>query len=517
MFHKKTKGVRQSRPFVCESLLELLFFFHLPFSCAVNAKGGLLAKAFLATAALTIQVAIFHTKLDSSRFPRRSGLLCQKVKYANFQSPSWLSPSQKSAFVPAHSESALFKQLEPEPVIFQIDSESSSRLYLQGLRQFSVCQDAELYHQAPLDRTESLHKSSMSPSAPMAYTSFQSTSASLASCHSQNPLAAIYASYVVRVHTRHGIKTLSFDHLAAFFTLTAKKAAEDLGISSRTLIRVCRSLGIRRWPYLGFRSEKNVERIRQEAIENLRRKLEKEGFATATAVLHPNASSLRGASAKRLLQVKLPQGPMSPNAPHHHATSPSELRTWTVDSIDGNDSDDDSDVDMSDARPSICESTSSRRSSEDFHQQQQQSFPLLTPQPTHSGFNLEVRSISPRKPFSLAHAVGHYQQQNYHNGHWAPKVPHMTQLPGRTVSPLQHHLKTSSSASSASPFGVPTLNLLVDASILTAFKNEMKPQAHTQRNPFAACPSGIQQQQQQQPCPRSMSMRDILSHTAMAA
>ena len=65
-------------------------------------------------------------------------------------------------------------------------------------------------------------------------------------------LAALYASCIVRVHTRHGIKTLSFDILADLFTCTAKKAADDLGISSRTLIRVCRSLGIRRWPYLGF-------------------------------------------------------------------------------------------------------------------------------------------------------------------------------------------------------------------------------------------------------------------------
>uniref|UniRef100_K3XA44 RWP-RK domain-containing protein n=1 Tax=Globisporangium ultimum (strain ATCC 200006 / CBS 805.95 / DAOM BR144) TaxID=431595 RepID=K3XA44_GLOUD len=354
----------------------------------------------------------------------------------------------------------------------------------------------------------------MSPSASMTYQGI--TSAAPASSSSHNSLAAIYSSYVVRVHTRHGIKTLSFNHLASFFTLTAKKAAEDLGISSRTLIRVCRSLGIRRWPYLGFRSEKNVERIRLEAIENLRRKLEKDGSAHAAAVMHPNASSLRGASAKRLLQVKLPQGHMSPmpNVPHQYASSPYGLHTWTVDSIDGNDSEDDSDVDMSDARPSICESTtSSRRSSEDFPQHQV--FPLLTPQSTHNGFNLEVRSISPKKPSSAGHPA-HFQLAQSNSDSWASKMPHMAQVQARAISPLQNHFKPSST-STASPFSMPMLNLLVDASILTAFKNENKTQDSNQQNAFAARPVGAPHQLQRRPCPRSMSMRDILSHTAMAA
>uniref|UniRef100_M4C4P4 RWP-RK domain-containing protein n=1 Tax=Hyaloperonospora arabidopsidis (strain Emoy2) TaxID=559515 RepID=M4C4P4_HYAAE len=97
------------------------------------------------------------------------------------------------------------------------------------------------------------------------------------------------------------------------FEFTAKKAADKIGISSRTLIRVCRSLGIRRWPYLGFRSEKNVNRIRQEAIGNLRRKLEKERESLTTTELHPDAPSLlRNASAKRLLRVKIPQRDLLP-------------------------------------------------------------------------------------------------------------------------------------------------------------------------------------------------------------
>ncbi|GAB9477377.1 Winged helix-turn-helix dna-binding domain [Globisporangium polare] len=339
----------------------------------------------------------------------------------------------------------------------------------------------------------------MSPSLtstppPMAYNPhhYQGTPPPPPTAASANPLAAIYASYVVRVHTRHGIKTLSFDLLASFFTLTAKKAAEDLGISSRTLIRVCRSLGIRRWPYLGFRSEKNVERIRHEAIENLRRKLEKEGAsASPTAMLFPNASSLRGASAKRLLQVKLPQ-----EGGHMSSPLPSG-QSWSVQSIDDTESDEDTDVEMMETRPSISESIAS------------QPLPLLTPQPTHSGFNLEVRSISPKKPlFSIAQAATHFQQQrqqSQHEGVWVQKMPHLSQLPSRAFSPFQKQHSTPSPASSfRSNFTMPSLNLLVDASILTAFK-------HDSHNQHFAPP------QQQQQSPRSMSMRDILSNTAMAA
>lgn len=294
-----------------------------------------------------------------------------------------------------------------------------------------------------------------------------------------SPLAAIYASYVVRVHTRHGIKTLSFDHLAAFFTLTAKKAAEDLGISSRTLIRVCRSLGIRRWPYLGFRSEKNVERIRQEAIENLRRKLEKDGAANPTAVMYPSASSLRGASAKRLLQVTSPQGHMSPlPSAHRIHTSPSGRQSWSVQSIDDTESEDDTDIEMLETRSSPSHASAPRH---------YQPLPLLTPQPMQHGFNLDLRRMSPKKPFALAHGAP---------AHWTPKIPasHQTQPSSRSVGAFQPPQRL-----------MPSLSLLVDASIMTSFKHESSNQL--------ALPS---QQQQQQQCPR-MSMRDILSHTAMAA
>lgn len=322
----------------------------------------------------------------------------------------------------------------------------------------------------------------MSPSLPTAAYTAYPPAPSLESqprpSHSAAPatssLATIYASYVVRVHTRHGIKTLSFDTLAAYFTFTAKKAAEDLGISSRTLIRVCRSLGIRRWPYLGFRSEKNVDRIRHEAIESLRRKLEKEGAANPTAVHYPNASSLRGASAKRLLQVK-PMANAHYQHQHHQYMSSADSQSWSVQSIDDTESEDDTDIEIMDARLSCSDTTTP-------------SMPLLTPQAMSNGFKLEVRSISPKKPFPVVHA--------------ASLVPHHAVAWASKMSPLPNQ------RASASPtFGMPSLNLLVDASLLTAFK-------HDTARDFAAAASSPPPQPPQ--CPR-MSMRDILSHTAMAA
>lgn len=369
---------------------------------------------------------------------------------------------------------------------------------------------------------------SLSSPAHQAYTSYPSASTSSSTPPPPPPptayhhptatatasLASIYASYVVRVHTRHGIKTLSFDMLAAYFTFTAKKAAEDLGISSRTLIRVCRSLGIRRWPYLGFRSEKNVERIRHEAIENLRRKLEKEGAAASpTAVHHPNASSLRGASAKRLLQVKLPHGGSGvghmsplPNSHQRLLLSPAGSQGWSVQSIDDTESEDDTDVEMMEARPS-----SSSSSFSDIAPTSSATASLLTPQSAPSGFQLELRSISPKKQFPVARgaASSHTSQQQQHaTGPWTPKpmAPLVNQqLPRRRVTHPFH-------PSAASALGMPSLNLLVDASLLTAFK-------HDTAREFAVAPPQASLHAQQQPppqCPR-MSMRDILSHTAMAA
>ncbi|GLD96790.1 hypothetical protein PINS_up005473 [Pythium insidiosum] len=300
----------------------------------------------------------------------------------------------------------------------------------------------------------------------------------------RSALAATYSTYVVRVHTRHGIKTISFDVLAAFFTYTAKKAAEDLGISSRTLIRVCRSLGIRRWPYLGFRSEKNVERIRQEAIENLRRKLERDGADAASPALHPSSTCLRGASAKRLLQVKT-----SPPPPCAEASG-AEFAVYN----------------QSRLSPTTLPSPPP--------------YALLTPPPTHNAFNLENPSISPRRPLPSLHL---------------PSIAHHSTLPSRPALLLSQSLKTAplvapisqlalprpSSASSAptsaasSPISgssapqspssssrssMPSLNVLVDASILTAFKHEVE--SHITR---PGDNSG-----------RSMSMRDILSHSTTA-
>jgi hypothetical protein len=298
--------------------------------------------------------------------------------------------------------------------------------------------------------------------------SLPSSSSTLRPLTPRSALAATYSTYVVRVHTRHGIKTISFDVLAAFFTYTAKKAAEDLGISSRTLIRVCRSLGIRRWPYLGFRSEKNVERIRQEAIENLRRKLERESSEAASSPSASSSSSghhsasascLRGASAKRLLQVKLPSQAAVPTArgferpsvfSHPHGPTSGHFAPMAV----------------------------------DHHTQMQQS--LLTPPPSHHAFDLERRpSVSP-----------HGASASFHkHPHW-----HRTSSPSAssTSSSVSSPLSAVSTASS-----MPSLSVLLEASILTAFKHEVE--SHLAQ-PEAAATESLHG--------RTMSMRDILNTAA---
>lgn len=236
---------------------------------------------------------------------------------------------------------------------------------------------------------------------------------------SQDTVRSTYSTYVVRVHTRHGIKTISFDLLASFFTYTAKKAAEDLGISSRTLIRVCRSLGIRRWPYLGFRSEKNVERIRQDAMDNLRRKLERESVVptsssppslSTTPAITPTSACIRGASAKRLLQVNLPQMSLPPTVTNliTPVSFPAQIRN--------------------------C----------------QHMYPLLTPPPTNNTFDLSRGpSISPRRLPSLHMtpiAPAYYDKEKLHSA-----------IPRLSV-----------------PTYTPSLNILANASILTTFKQNMK-------------------------------------------
>ncbi|KAG7384506.1 hypothetical protein PHYPSEUDO_002558 [Phytophthora pseudosyringae] len=304
-------------------------------------------------------------------------------------------------------------------------------------------------------------------------------------------LAASYASYVVRVHTRHGIKTLSFDVLAELFTFTAKKAAEDLGISSRTLIRVCRSLGIRRWPYLGFRSEKNVERIRQEAMENLRRKLEKESESLPTAVLHPNAPSLRGASAKRLLQVKMPQlglpslqGPMPSKVSvvrtSSWCSSPTLSNATTTVSV----SDDDERMSESDESDFMANVPMAAQPTVSFPAPYSPAAPLLTPPPTVHGFNLDLQRVSPGKEASVAFST---RSPCFKSNSWtAPRISMQATAPSRPAS---------------SP--IPSLNLLVDASILTSFKNDRPLSPVTQ--------GGRAYQPQQVPTqPRTMSMQDIL-------
>ncbi|KAG2765658.1 hypothetical protein PC129_g11928 [Phytophthora cactorum] len=303
----------------------------------------------------------------------------------------------------------------------------------------------------------------------------------------KSPLAASYASYVVRVHTRHGIKTLSFDVLAELFTFTAKKAAEDLGISSRTLIRVCRSLGIRRWPYLGFRSEKNVERIRMEAMENLRRKLEKEGESLPTAVLHPNAPSLRGASAKRLLQVKMPHLCL----PSLEGTAPPKMSavrpsSWcsspTLSNATTTISDDDERMSESDESDFMVNAPMAAQPTASFSAPYSPAAPLLTPPPTVHGFNLDLQRVSPSKEASVTFST---MNPCLKSSSWtAPRI--------------------STQATRPASSSIPSLNLLVDASILTSFKNDTLLMPVTQE--------GSAHQPQILPThPRTMSMQDILT------
>ncbi|KAL4156682.1 hypothetical protein PRNP1_005710 [Phytophthora ramorum] len=299
----------------------------------------------------------------------------------------------------------------------------------------------------------------------------------------KSSLVASYASYVVRVHTRHGIKTLSFDVLAELFTFTAKKAAEDLGISSRTLIRVCRSLGIRRWPYLGFRSEKNVERIRQEAMENLRRKLEKEGESSPTALLHPNAPSLRGASAKRLLQVKMPQlGLPTLRGAASSKLSAGRRSSWcsspTLSNATTSVSDDDERLSEPDEIEFTAKAPTAAQVTSLFPLPYTSAAPLQTPPPTMHGFNLDLQRVSPSKESVALATVSPCFKRNA----WTPIV--------------------STQAGRPAPSPIPALNLLVDASILTSFKNDkqvtQESRAHQPQHPFARS--------------RTMSMQDILHH-----
>ncbi|CAH0521358.1 unnamed protein product [Peronospora belbahrii] len=306
----------------------------------------------------------------------------------------------------------------------------------------------------------------------------------------KSSLAASYASYFVRVHTRHGIKTLSFDILADLFTFTAKKAAEDLGISSRTLIRVCRSLGIRRWPYLGFRSEKNVDRIRHEALENLRHKLEKEGESLPTAILHSNAPSLRGASAKRLLQMKMSQLVLPPL----QTAVPSEINVVrtsfgcpspTLSNTTTNVSDDDERMSESDESILTANAPIVPQATISFPPPFPLAAPLLTPPTAARGFNLDVERVSPSKEAGVTFSVTDPCVKN--NSWTLPKIPVQADGPSRPAPPP-----------------MPFLDLLVDASILTSLKN----------NTFSTWPiheSSTQQPRQLHTRPRTMSMQDILA------
>lgn len=112
---------------------------------------------------------------------------------------------------------------------------------------------------------------------------------------------ALYSTYTVRLQTRNGVASLTFDSLARFFVLPSMRAADEIGISSRTLIRVTRSLGIRRWPFQSIRGENSIKRIRNEAIGNLARQLSKRGgrIPSVGSVLYPQTHRHHCLSATR--------------------------------------------------------------------------------------------------------------------------------------------------------------------------------------------------------------------------
>jgi len=315
--------------------------------------------------------------------------------------------------------------------------------------------------------------------------------------------ATPYSSYAVRVHTRYGIQILSFDLLATLFSLTAKKAAEKLGISSRTLIRVCRSLGIRRWPYLGFRIEKNVDRIRQEAYDNLQQILQKEAangkiisYSTEEGSSYTNTSCLRGASAKRLLKITHPLSTHSiiPNnvSPSMRVqvprlnTNANDLNTWC---------------------PNPDEENRLR------HMSRTVSYDTNMPM-----YNRQLTGYIPYRMPQMMRA-SHAIEPNHHplalltppqNGGF--KMDH-TMTPGNHISPRKAHaMNVSNNEKNGNEAGqngsIPPLNLLVDASILTSFKHEMP--SPTTASPMDVTPMDVTNHQVYYN-QRTMSMRDILT------
>jgi hypothetical protein len=130
---------------------------------------------------------------------------------------------------------------------------------------------------------------------------------------------ALYSTYMVRLQTRNGVSSLSFDTLARFFVFPSLRAANELGISSRTLIRVSRSFGIRRWPFMSIRDENSIKRIRHEAIGNLARQLSKRSgrIPPAGSVLYPQTHRHHCLSSVRPIVKEVPllmASPLDPSA-----------------------------------------------------------------------------------------------------------------------------------------------------------------------------------------------------------
>ena len=61
-------------------------------------------------------------------------------------------------------------------------------------------------------------------------------------------------------------KTITLEVITRLFNVSRQKAADNLGIHDRTLRRLCKKYGIRRWPYRQMkRIDKQVHRFRQSS------------------------------------------------------------------------------------------------------------------------------------------------------------------------------------------------------------------------------------------------------------
>lgn len=75
--------------------------------------------------------------------------------------------------------------------------------------------------------------------------------------------------FIPRINTKYGAIMVSLDYLSGFFVYRARDAAEMLGIGIRRFMKMCRQLGIRRWPFQRIRTPQDILNARNEAVINI--------------------------------------------------------------------------------------------------------------------------------------------------------------------------------------------------------------------------------------------------------